>query len=190
MLRIVVHLRNAHRFVIDKPDRTAGHNDDIGGLQRAMHERCPQQPGCHPAKLLPQRHKRRPLPPVAHACEKIAEKHPLRPLCQYHIDIMKALRRIEQQHLPTPEQIFGEVRRTHLLQVSGPLPRLHIPAFIIFQRKSQLIRAAVPPHPENGNRAAAVQAVMRLPVFTFKVNPFQRFEASLGIGEGFEQLID
>ena len=130
------------------------------------------------------------LPPVAHACEKIAEKHPLRPLCQYHIDIMKVLRRIEQQHLPTPEQIFGEVRRTHLLQVSGPLPRLHIPAFIIFQRKSQLIRTAVPPHPENGNRAAAVQAVMRLPVFTFKVNPFQRFEASLGIGEGFEQLID
>ena len=78
----------------------------------------------------------------------------------------------------------------HLLQVSGPLPRLHIPAFIIFQRKSQLIRAVVPPHPENGNRAAAVQAVMRLPVFTLKVNPFQRFEASLRIGEGFEQLID
>lgn len=104
---------------------------------------------------------------------------------------MKALRRIEQQHLPTPEQIFGEVRRTHLLQVSGPLPRLHIPAFIIFQRKSQLIRAAVPPHPgKTATAPAAVQAVMRLPVFTFKVNPFQRFEASLGIGEGFEQLID
>lgn len=102
---------------------------------------------------------------------------------------MKALRRIEQQHLPTPEQIFGEVRRTHLLQVSGPpAAPAHSGVHKSFNGNRNSYGRLFHHTRENGNRAAAVQAVMRLPVFTFKVNPFQRFEASLGIGEGFEQL--